>query len=67
LRVKTIAKKNPTTLPQITLNWPQICCHVHRFAATLTLTARSTGLPCRLVTWHPTIPPLPHFAFSSNV
>jgi hypothetical protein len=25
-------------------------CHVHRFVATLTLTTRSTGLPCRLVT-----------------
>jgi hypothetical protein len=31
-------------------------CHVHRFIATLTLTARSLGLPCQLVTWHPTIP-----------
>jgi hypothetical protein len=32
-------------------------CQVHHFVATLTLTARSTGLPCGLVTWHLTIPP----------
>jgi hypothetical protein len=35
-------------------------CDVHHFVATRTLTARSTGLPCRLLTWHPTIPPHPH-------
>jgi hypothetical protein len=42
-------------------------CHVHCFVATLTLTTRSTGLPCSLVTWHltisstPTPPALPNF------
>jgi hypothetical protein len=34
-------------------------CHVHHFIATLALTARSSGLPWWLVTWHPTIPPTP--------
>jgi 4-alpha-glucanotransferase len=28
----------------------KFCCHVHCFIATLTLTARSTGLPCQLIT-----------------
>jgi hypothetical protein len=37
----------------------KFCCHVHCFVVTLTLTARSTSLPCPLVTWHPTIPPPP--------
>jgi hypothetical protein len=32
-------------------------CHIHLLRASLTLTARSAGLPCRLITWHPTIPP----------
>jgi hypothetical protein len=36
----------------------KFCCHVHRFIATPVI-ARSTGLPCQLVTWHPTIPPTP--------
>jgi hypothetical protein len=34
-------------------------CHVYRFVATLTLTARTTGLPCWLFTWNPTIAPHP--------